>query len=175
MTINYYRCQKNVNRLGTIGITRPYNLLEHQYMVAMLFRHFAQKEGIAYDLDVLERILHHDIVEVVTGDLPYPVKHSSSMTETAWLVIEKEALTVHPELQEYTDDVMERKFTPEQLKLFKMCDLLDLWIFLKEEYGLGNRTEECSVIIARCETWILGTFSSIDTYIRNYDKALLNI
>lgn len=164
MNIKYYRRQKNVNRLGTIAITRPYNLLEHSYMVTVLFCHFAKLEGIPYDVDTIDRIMHHDIVETITGDLPYPIKHSSSLTEEAWAMIEKDAIKDHPDLKPYTDEVMESVFTAEQLKLFKMCDLLDLWIFLKEEYSMGNSTTACIEIIDRCETWIRGNFKSIDDY-----------
>lgn len=168
MDIPYYRRLKNVNRLGVEAILRPYNLLEHSYMVTVLFMHFAAKEGWAYGISCIDHILHHDILETVTGDLPYVVKRFSSTTLECWSKIEEEIVGVHPQLITYTDDYMERTLTPGQLELFKVCDLLDLWIFLKEEQGLGNTNARCQEIINTCVTLIKGKFKSVDQFMNDY-------
>jgi 5'-deoxynucleotidase YfbR-like HD superfamily hydrolase len=167
MEINYYRRLKNVNRLGTESKLRNYNLLEHSYMVVALFRHFASKEDVAYDLTTIDYIMHHDILEVISSDLPYTVKNLNEATIAAWEVIEKEVMKQHPQLQRYSDDNILRNMTAGQHLLFKACDLLDLWIFLKEEEALGNRTPECFNIIKTCERLVLGKFKSIDNFMTN--------
>lgn len=44
---------KDVERFNGTRKLQGYNLLEHSYMTAMLFRIFASKEDVAYDINVL--------------------------------------------------------------------------------------------------------------------------
>jgi len=169
MDIKYYRRLKNVDRLGIEAKLREYNLLEHQYMVAMLFRHFACKEDVAYDILIFDIILHHDIVETVTSDIPYPVKNFNSKTVECWSIIEQEVIQHHEQLIRYTDKNIENAMTPKQFSLFKVCDLLDLWIFLREEQTMGNNNNECKKIIKTCEKLIKGKFKTIDIYMKTYE------
>jgi 5'-deoxynucleotidase YfbR-like HD superfamily hydrolase len=164
MNIYYYRRLKNVNRLGCEPIMRSYNLLEHSYMVTVLFCHFAKEERILYDIDVLEAILHHDMLETVTGDLPYNIKNLSPTTQTCWEAIESEAINSFPQLAPYTDVRLRKTMSKKQFKIFKVCDLLDLWIFLREEQRLGNTALPIHEIITKCKSIIEGKYKSIDKY-----------
>lgn len=138
--IKYYCKMKNIDRLAQGYKNRPYNLLEHQYMVAMLFRHFASLEDVSYDINVLDLVLHHDIVEVVSADLPWPIKNFNYKTKEAWGVIEEEVIKKHFQLEKFSDENLKKGMTPIQFALFKACDILDLYIFVKEEMKLGNNT-----------------------------------
>jgi len=143
--------------------------MEHQYMTGMLFRHFASLEDIAYDINVWDMILKHDILEVVTSDLPYPVKHFNEKTEQAWEVIEKEVVPKYVSLSRYTDESIAIVLNSQQMKLFKAMDLLDLWIFCKEEQALGNNTSEIKIVIRNCEDMLIGKFGTVDKFMEDYE------
>jgi 5'-deoxynucleotidase YfbR-like HD superfamily hydrolase len=133
-------------------------------MVTILFAHFAKLEKIGYDAKVLEVIMHHDILEVVTGDLPYTIKNLSSSTKACWSAIETETAIEFPSFDEYTDENIKKAMTKKQYKLFRACDLLDLWIFLAEENRLGNSALPIHEIRDKCVELIGGKFKSIDEY-----------
>ena len=65
---------KDIQRLPNTPHHRGYNLLEHGLVVGMLFRWFASEEDVAYDINVFDKVLLHDYVESVTGDLNACVK-----------------------------------------------------------------------------------------------------
>lgn len=164
MNIYHYRRLKNVNRLNTEPITRSYNLLEHSYMVTMLFCHFAKLELIEYDTVVLEAIMHHDILETVTGDLPWNVKNHNGETQSSWITIEEEAVKMKSGFDAYTDQNLQNVMNDKQYLLFKTCDMLDLWIFLQEERRLGNTALACFEIMERAKQIIYGKFRTIDDF-----------
>lgn len=167
--ITHYRMLRNVTRLSGVNIHRPYNLMEHQYMVTMLFMHFAPLEDVAYDMGTVKMLLHHDILEVATGDLSYVVKNLSDDTQKAWETIEEQVLLYrNPELTIFTDKNFKSIVTPLQFDLFKAVDLLELWIFCKEEEQLGNRSAGLLQVIKNCEEFIPKKFQKIQDFILNY-------
>jgi len=147
---------------------RSYNLLEHQFMVAVLFRMFAAKEDVAYNMQVFDLVLNHDNLEAITGDLVYPVKNASGKTRLAWEIIEKEIVAIHPKLERYSDENIKEGMTELQRKLFKACDYLDLWIFLKEEVALGNSSKDILGMISNCERLIPKDFKSVNKFMETY-------
>ena len=166
MNIDHYRRLRNVNRMGTEPILRPYNLLEHSYMVTVLFMHFAEKESITYSTDIIDLILHHDIIETQTGDLPWNIKNMNSSTQVSWNILETQVIAANEDFNKYSDEKIRNALRPEQFNLFKVCDMLELWIFLKEEQVLGNNSKECKRIIDTAEKVIYGMWPSIDKYMR---------
>jgi 5'-deoxynucleotidase YfbR-like HD superfamily hydrolase len=172
--INQIRRMKNVNRLGTERITRPYNLLEHSFMVTILFRYFAEVENVFYDEYDIDLIMHHDLLETVTGDLPYNVKNLNIETEKCWAIIERDVAKGNPVLEKYTDQRIGEILNARQYQLFKACDLLDLWIFICEEFQLGNLDKNLAQISERCVSLIGDTFPSINQFMKEYDAALFS-
>ncbi len=166
--INYLIKCKNVERLSGKFKHRGYNLLEHQYLVGMLFRHFASIEDVPYDIRVWDIILKHDIVETVTQDLVFPVKNFNKKTKKFWEEIEKEILSEHPKLFMYSNDYMKKALTEGQYNLFKVCDLLDLWIFCKQEIQFGNNSKDMNDVVKKCEELILGKFKSVNKFMANF-------
>lgn len=160
MDIRYYRKMKNVQRLGMIHVNRSYNLLEHCYMTAMLFKHFASLEDVPYDMDVFDIILHHDVVEVETTDLPHPIKNFSPKVKEAWEEIENEVTKRHHQLNRYSDKNIKLGLTQRQFDLFKVCDTIDLLIFVREEIAIGNRTKDILEVEKNC----LSILDNIQTY-----------
>lgn len=169
MDIKYYRKCKNIERLQGSYKHRSYNLLEHQYVVAVLFKHFASLEDISYGMPEFDKILHHDILEVETTDLIYTVKNLNEETKKAWNKIEEEVIKEHFQLRNYSDENIKMSLNEYQFKLFKVCDMLDLWIFCKEEMILGNRSINMKLVIDNCEKAILGKFESVDKFMKEYE------
>lgn len=148
--IRYYQKCRNIHRMSMMFTLRPYNLLEHQYIVGMLFRKFASEEDVSYDINVWDIVLNHDILEVVTTDLPWPIKNFNSKTKESWEVIENEILESNFQLQKYSDENIKSNLNPRQFALFKACDTLDLFIFCKEEQELGNNSKDIKEVISNC-------------------------
>ena len=167
--IKYYRKMKNIDRLAQGYKNRSYNLLEHSYMVAMLFRHFASLEDVPYDMNVFDLVLHHDVVEVISADLPWPIKNFNDKTKEAWNIIEEEVIKKHFQLEKYSDENLKKGMTTLQYSLFKACDILDLYIFVKEEISLGNKAVFIKEVEKNCQE-ILGSleFPKIKKFIQEY-------
>lgn len=173
MDIKYYRKLKNINRLSREAIVRPYNLAEHQYGVTVLFMHFAALEDVEYSVETIKHILHHDVLETLTSDLPYTVKNFNNTTRQCWETIESEIMRNHPEMLPYSDYVMEKNFSRQQLSLFKVCDLLELWLFCREEQALGNGSLEIGRVVVKCveiiKEYSTGYFESVLDFMDRYE------
>jgi 5'-deoxynucleotidase YfbR-like HD superfamily hydrolase len=170
MEIKHYQRMRNIDRLSGTLKNRQYDLMQHSYMVAILFMRFSKLEGIPIDMVVLDCVLHHDILEVITGDLIWPVKNFSAKTKASWELIEEEIVNSNPEFKKYSDVEMENTMTKIQYTLFKACDVLDLYIFCMEEQTMGNHSKEVIEVIYNCRVMLDGKFSTIDNYILNYGK-----
>jgi len=169
--ISYYRKMKNIDRLSMMFKNRPYNLLEHSYMVTVLFRRFASIEDVPYDMNVLDIVMNHDAVESVTTDLPWDIKNFSDKTKSAWSEIEKELISVHFQLEKYSDDNIKNSLNKRQHDLFKTCDVLDLLIFVKEEIDIGNNSDYIKKVYSNCLI-LLENIDSQFPKIKQYIKTL---
>lgn len=151
--IHYYRKMLNVQRLSGTSKLRSYNLAEHSYFVALLFQDFAKIEGIEYDIEVLEAVLKHDFLEVLTVDLPYHVKNHSKETQEAWETIENTIVKARKDEFAFplmSDEDIHSILNKEQFILMKACDILELLLFCLEEWSLGNKTKALRVVIDNC-------------------------
>ena len=160
---------RNVRRLTGNMMHRNYNLLEHSYMVVVLFMEFCRREDITINLACIDLVLHHDIVETVTSDLPYPVKNYNTKTQTCWEEMENEILKEHPCLTRYSDARIKQLLPTKAYELFKVCDLLELWICMSEEVALGNVSSDCMQVIHKCNELIKGNFESVDLFMSRYE------
>lgn len=155
---------KEIQRLPNTPHHRGYNLLEHGMVVGMLFRWFASEEDVAYDINVFDKVLLHDYVESVTGDLNSCVKNFSPATKAAWELIEREICSTDIVLQPYSDDALKKGMTDLQHRLFKMCDYLDLWIFCKNEIALGNACKKIKMCLNNCEVALCRIFNDFKDF-----------
>lgn len=166
---------KDIQRLPNTPHHRGYNLLEHGLVVGMLFRWFASEENVAYDINVFDKVLLHDFVESVTGDLNACVKKFNDKTAKAWDVIEFEICHGNPVLAPYSDQEIKKFMTDQQYRLFKMCDYLDLWIFCRNEMALGNRAQKLVKCLSNCEKLLAHyshewtEFKSIAKFMKQYE------
>lgn len=82
-------------------------------------------------------IIHHDAPEIVTGDLPHPVKKNNPRVASALTPVEEETLEDligHRRAAEVTSG-------PTQLERqrSKACDLLEMWEFAAVDVAMGNQ------------------------------------
>lgn len=137
-TFKLLRRMRDVRRLSGFHLTRAYSDAEHCYYTGLLFLALAKQEDVEISVDAVAWVLAHDAMEVVTGDLLYPAKHTSPDTKFAWNTIEKEIERAVPAMRGYSDDSGRAILGERAWALFKDCDSLELWLFCVEERHLGN-------------------------------------
>ena len=155
---------KYINRWSLMKNTRNENLSEHSLDVAMITHCLCiinnQCCGGSADADRATVIaLFHDCTEIITGDLPTPIKYSSKTLRKAYANIENEAASqLLSTLPDYMQDEMEKVLLPVSedeytLKLVKAADKLSALIKCIEELQMGNMEfkrakEECEKFLS---------------------------
>ena len=137
---------KNIVRWGLMYNTRPENLSEHSMECAVLSYALAlignQRFGRDYDpLRLLAAGLFHDMNEVLTGDLPTPVKYYNDSIRSSYKEIE--AISGEKMLS-LLDEETAGQFRsllalsePEE-RIVKGADKLCAYIKCLQELGRGN-------------------------------------
>ncbi len=138
---------KNINRWGLMRNTRSENLSEHSLEVAQIAHALAlisrkRFGGKADPNAAAVAAMYHDTPEIITGDMPTPVKYSNSQIITAYKQIEKAA---EQRLMELLPEDFKEEFEaiyspdPEIARLVKAADKLSALIKCTEELNMGNR------------------------------------
>lgn len=141
---------KYINRWSLMNNTRLENISEHSLTTAMLAHALAvisnKKLGNNIDPEHAAAVaLFHDCTEIITGDLPTPIKYSSKTLRNAYKNIEEEAAhQLMGALPEYMREEYEKLLLPydtdeHTLKLIKAADKLSALIKCIEEEQMGNR------------------------------------
>lgn len=141
---------KYIDRWALMRNTRAENLSEHSLEVSMI-AHALAILGNTYlgkDLNA-ERAavlgLYHDATEIITGDMPTPIKYyNPEIRHTYQDIEEKAGQTLLSMLPEEMRASYERLFTRQDedaylWKLVKAADKLSAYIKCIEEEGTGNR------------------------------------
>lgn len=140
---------KYIERWALMRNSWKENISEHSLEVAMLSHALAilAKEKCGRDVDekkVALMGLYHDANEVVTGDLPTPVKYYDEDIKEAYKKVERIAsVTMLNKLPSYMKKYYEPLFLPEsaddyEWKLVKAADKLSALIKCREERRAGN-------------------------------------
>lgn len=144
----YLNRMKYIRRWGLMHSTSPENDMEHAAQTALLAHGIAliARERYHRDIDpehVLALALYHDAQEVVTGDLPTPVKYHSPELQSAYHRMEKEAAERIVALApEELREAYRPYFIPSQNaahQLVKAADRIAAYIKCVEERQAGNR------------------------------------
>ena len=96
---------RNIERWSLMRNMFSENLSEHTLEVALIAHALAvisnKRFGTAYDADkAAVAALFHDVPEIITGDLPTPVKYYNAQIKSAYGQIEREAReNLHPDAQ----------------------------------------------------------------------------
>ena len=125
------------------------NVMEHSYEVAVIAHSLALVARTIYDRDVDENAvavaaLFHDASEVLTGDLPSPIKYHNQKIRDAYKEVESTAeqemlSTLPAELQPiYRQFLLHSELDEETLRLIKGADLIASLIKCKAEVNAGN-------------------------------------
>lgn len=142
---------KYIDRWALMRNTRQENLCEHSMEVAMIAHALCTIGNVRYgkNLDANKAALiglYHDASEIITGDLPTPVKYFNSEIKHAYK--EVEAIADSKLLEKLPDDmrpIYEDIFVPSNTeedrymrKLVKAADKLSALIKCISEVNVGN-------------------------------------
>ena len=143
---------KYINRWALMRNAREENLSEHCLEVAILTHALCVignkkwNKNLSVEKAVL-RALYHDAAEILTGDMPTPVKYRKEELKTAYKKVEKEAEErLLSTLPQYLTEEFGKVFFPEDYatlsyenKLIKAADKLSALIKCEEELRAGNQ------------------------------------
>jgi 5'-deoxynucleotidase len=151
---------KHIDRWALMRSSRPENLSEHSLEVAMIAHALATIGNVRYgrSLDAGRASLvglYHDASEIITGDMPTPVKYHDSRIRDAYKQVEHEAeQTLLAKLPDDLRPAYEAIFSSDDseddaylLALVKAADKLSALIKCIDEAQAGNaefRTAEAS-------------------------------
>ena len=137
-----------IDRWGLMRNTRTENIQEHSHMVAVLAHGLAvvAREKFGSSVDPNEAAvagLYHDAPEILTGDLPTPVKYDNPAIKEAYKAVEAVAadklLSMLPqELAPAFAPYVREELEPERLGIVKAADKLAAHIKCLEELRAGN-------------------------------------
>jgi 5'-deoxynucleotidase len=125
------------------------NVMEHSWEVATITHALGLIRNTHFggSIDVNAAVvaaLYHDCGEVITGDMPSPIKYHSPAITKAYKAVEKQAeaelLALLPlELQPaFASVLMHDKIPEEQVRLIKAADTLCAYIKCRSEVMAGN-------------------------------------
>lgn len=144
----YLNRLKLINRWSLMRNTQPENDAEHSLQVAMIAHAIAvigrERYGRKIDPEhVLALAVYHDATEVMTGDLPTPVKYYSEDLRGAYKRMEDMAadrlLKMLPEDMQGTYAPYLRQEEETEKQIVKAADRIGAWIKCAEEKRAGNR------------------------------------
>ncbi len=141
---------KYINRWGLMNNTRQENLSEHSLEVAIIAHALGVINNKRFNGSINpERLavlaMYHDASEIITGDLPTPVKYNNDKIKTAYKEIEEQAqlslIKMLPQdiAQEYESILCGQKSEAVLWKYIKAADKISALIKCTEELTMGNK------------------------------------
>ena len=139
---------KYIKRWSLMRSIREENIMEHSQQVAVLSHALALINNKIYggNLDVNKVVLlaqYHEVGEVITGDLPTPIKYFNPEIKSAYKDLEHNAcekiLGMLPNtlMDEYREFIIADENT-EEYKMVKYADRLAAYLKCVEEVKAGN-------------------------------------
>lgn len=153
MNNNYFYAMlsrmKYINRWGLMRNTREENLSEHSLEVAFIAHALGIINNEVFNGSInADRLailgMYHDVTEIITGDMPTPVKYYNSEIRTAYKKVERaagqEILTGLPEnIRKRYNNLLTESETEKELWIYvKAADKLSALIKCIEERKMGN-------------------------------------
>ncbi len=140
---------KYINRWGLMRNTRNENLCEHSLEVAFVAHALGIINNEVYGGNInAERLailgMYHDVTEIITGDMPTPVKYYNPVIRNAYKEVEKVAgkqmlSGLSSELRDRYESVLtETEEEKELWKYVKAADKISAYIKCLEERKTGN-------------------------------------
>ena len=171
---------KYINRWGLMRNTRSENIQEHSLQVALIahFLTLIQNEYFEGTVDanrVAVIAMFHDCDEIITGDLPTPIKYFNTSIRDAYREVEnsakKKLLSMLPEeFQEPYGNLLYYEEDEAIRKLVKAADTISAHIKCIEELSMGN-TEFEQAATATMRKLEAMNMPEVDIFIRDYMGA----
>ena len=141
---------KLINRWPLMRNVYLENIQEHSLQVAMVAHALSVIKNKFYDghLDanrIATIAMFHDVSEVLTGDLPNPVKYFNDAIKEEYKKIEKIAeqrlidMTPEPMREIYSELINQDQCSDEEKFIIKAADVICAYLKTLEEISAGNR------------------------------------
>ena len=140
---------KNIRRWALMRNTRSENICEHSHEVAVVAHALALLTNRHYGGQVdpnrcVMLAVYHDVPEILTGDMPTPVKYSNPAIREAYRQVEVSACD---KLLEMLPQDLREEYVPlllseedsEEHRIVKAADKISALIKCIEEVSQGNR------------------------------------
>lgn len=182
---NYMSRMKYIERWSLMRNTVKENIMEHSEQVAQIAHALAIISNRLFNGNVnVEKVLaisiYHEASEVMTGDLPTPIKYYNPEIKTAYKELEKLAckkfLNMIPlDIRDDYKQILDPDTSSIEYKLVKAADKLTAYIKCIEELRCGNSE------FAKAETIIKNELDRnplpevqyfIDNFINSFRKSL---
>ena len=144
----YISRMKFIQRWGLMRNTMPENDMEHALQTGLIAHAMAvmgnRRYGRNYQPEyVLALAVYHDSCEVITGDLPTPIKHHNPAIKQEYNKLEDVAAQrllgmLPPDLRDYYDPLIAHDESTEEWRLVKAADRICAYIKCLEEKKAGN-------------------------------------
>ena len=144
----YINRMKFIQRWGLMRNTLPENDMEHALQTAMIAHAIAVMGNVRYQRSynaeyIMALAMSHDASEVITGDLPTPIKHHNPAIKKEYnklevIAAQKLISMLPPDLREYYTPLIAHDETTEEWKLIKAADRICAYIKCLEERKGGN-------------------------------------
>ena len=145
----YISRMRFIQRWGLMRNTLPENDLEHAGQTAMIAHGIAligrRRYGRTYDPNfIMALAMYHDAPEVITGDMPTPIKHSNPALRQEYGKLEDMAadrlLSMLPkDLQEEYRPLIAHDESSLEWRIVKAADKLCAYVKCLEEKKSGNK------------------------------------
>ena len=148
----YINRMKFIQRWGLMRNTMPENDIEHAVQAVMIAHAIAVIGNIRYDRGynaeyIMALAMYHDASEVITGDLPTPIKHHNPAIKTEYnklevIAAQKLISMLPPDLREYYTPLIAHDESTGEWKIVKAADRICAYIKCLEERKSGNQEFE---------------------------------
>lgn len=145
----YMNRMKYIRRWGLMRNTMPENDMEHALQTAMVAHAIATignvRYGRGYDAyEILALAVYHDAGEVITGDLPTPIKHNNPAIKSEYnklenLAVQRLLTMLPPDLRASYEPLLCQDETTPAWRIVKAADRICAYIKCVEERKAGNR------------------------------------
>ena len=145
----YLMRMKYIKRWALMRSTSEENIMEHSWEVAVIAHALAiiKNEKFGGSVDEYKTLclaVYHETSEVVTGDLPTPIKYFNREINSAYKSLEKDAnerliAKLPEELQNRYREFILDDLGSEEHKLMKYADRICAYIKCLEELKVGNK------------------------------------
>lgn len=171
-----------IKRWGLKRNTAEENVMEHSWQVATIAHVLAvihQQNGGEIDVYKVATVaLYHDASEIITGDLPTPIKYRSEQIRSAYQEIEREAekelLALLPAAMQlhYQDVLIEQCIDPKIAKFVKAADVISAYLKCQYEMQAGNHEFKEALVELRQRVRDLA-MPEVDYFMATFNESYL--